>query len=145
VVSKPRITAEGKAQADSKAQHTRQYVSISRGLQRRHRVSRQGYETTDHERLWRKLYKRWQSVGRHGLVIQTQAAVDMSVSEMIAAFEGYLKQGMMGVKMKIGHEDPKIDIKRVDEVRKALGGDAWIAVDANQKRHYRNGQSGHHG
>jgi hypothetical protein len=39
VVSKPRITPEGKAQADSKAQHTRQYVSISRGLQHRHRVS----------------------------------------------------------------------------------------------------------
>jgi hypothetical protein len=39
VVSKPRITAEGKAQADSKAQHTRRYVSISRGLQRRHRAS----------------------------------------------------------------------------------------------------------
>jgi serine/threonine-protein kinase RsbW len=39
VVSKPRITPEGKAQADSKAQPTRQYVSISRGLQRRHRVS----------------------------------------------------------------------------------------------------------
>jgi hypothetical protein len=36
VVSQPRITPEGKAQADSKAQHTRQYVSISRGLQRRH-------------------------------------------------------------------------------------------------------------
>jgi NAD-binding of NADP-dependent 3-hydroxyisobutyrate dehydrogenase len=30
---------EGKAQADSKAQHTRQYVSISRSLQRRHRAS----------------------------------------------------------------------------------------------------------
>jgi hypothetical protein len=39
VVSQPRITPEGKAQTDSKAQHTRQYVSISRGLQRRHRVS----------------------------------------------------------------------------------------------------------
>jgi hypothetical protein len=39
VVSQPRITPEGKAQADSKAQHTRQYVSISRGLQRRHRGS----------------------------------------------------------------------------------------------------------
>jgi hypothetical protein len=39
VVSKPGITPEGKAQDDSKAQHTRQYVSISRGLQRRHRVS----------------------------------------------------------------------------------------------------------
>jgi len=39
VVSQLRITPEGKAQADSKAQHTRQYVSISRGLQRRHQVS----------------------------------------------------------------------------------------------------------
>ena len=39
VVSQPRITPEGKAQADSKAQHTRRYVSISRGLQRRHRAS----------------------------------------------------------------------------------------------------------
>jgi hypothetical protein len=28
VVSQPRITPGGKAQADSKAQHTRQYVSI---------------------------------------------------------------------------------------------------------------------
>lgn len=33
----------------------------------------------DHERLWRKLYKRLQSVGRHGLVIQAQAAVDLAL------------------------------------------------------------------
>jgi len=39
VVSQPRITPEGKAQTDSKAQQPRQYVSISRGLQRRHQVS----------------------------------------------------------------------------------------------------------
>jgi L-alanine-DL-glutamate epimerase-like enolase superfamily enzyme len=127
-------------------------------------------DALDHERLWQKLYKRLQSVGRHGLVTQAQAAVDlalwdikgkiaglpvykllggsresapvygsdggwlyMSVSEMLAAFEGYLKQEMMGVKMKIGHEDPRVDIKRVREVRKALGDDVWIAVDANQK------------
>ena len=57
----------------------------------------------------------------------------MTVSEMVAAFEGYLEQGMMGVKMKIGHEDYRDDIQRVREVRKALGDDAWIAVDANQK------------
>jgi len=127
-------------------------------------------DALDHERLWHKLYKRLQSVGRHGLVTQAQAAVDlalwdikgkiaglpvykllggrresapvygsdggwlyMSVSEMLAAFEGYLAQGMMGVKMKIGHENPKVDIRRVREVRKALGDDVWIAVDANQK------------
>ena len=39
VVSQPRITPEGKSQADSKAQQPRQCVSISRGLQRRHRGS----------------------------------------------------------------------------------------------------------
>lgn len=129
-----------------------------------------GEDALDHERLWNKLYRRLQTVGRRGLVTQAQAAVDlalwdikgkiaglpvykllggyresapvygsdggwlyMSVSEMVAAFEAYLAQGMMGVKMKIGHEDPKVDIRRVREVRKALGDDVWIAVDANQK------------
>jgi L-alanine-DL-glutamate epimerase-like enolase superfamily enzyme len=57
----------------------------------------------------------------------------MSVSEMVAAFEEYLAQGMFGVKMKIGHADYRTDIQRVREVRKALGDKAWIAVDANQK------------
>ena len=97
-----------------------------------------GEDALDHERLWRKLYKRLQSVGRLGLVIQAQARwispgrlkvkmancrftsfwrccresapvygsdggwLYMSVPEMVAAFEGYLEQGMMGVKMKIG-------------------------------------------
>jgi hypothetical protein len=44
VVSKPRITPAGKAQSDSKAQHTRQYVSISSGLQRRPRGVRRDNE-----------------------------------------------------------------------------------------------------
>lgn len=129
-----------------------------------------GEDGLDHERLWQKLYRRLQSVGRRGLVTQAQAAVDlalwdikgkiaglpvykllggcresapvygsdggwlyMGVPEMVTAFEEYLAQGMMGVKMKIGHENPKIDIARVREVRKALGDDVWIAVDANQK------------
>jgi hypothetical protein len=39
VVSQPRITPDGKAQTDSKAQQPLQYVSISRGLQHRHRAS----------------------------------------------------------------------------------------------------------
>jgi L-alanine-DL-glutamate epimerase-like enolase superfamily enzyme len=127
-------------------------------------------DALDHERLWHRIYKRLQSVGRRGLVIQAQSAVDlalwdikgkiaglpvykllggcresapvygsdggwlyMSVSEMVAACEGYLEQGMMGVKIKIGHDDPKVDIKRVSEVRKALGDAVWIAADANQK------------
>ena len=39
VVAQPRITPEGKAQADSTAQQPRQQVSVSRGRQRRHRTS----------------------------------------------------------------------------------------------------------
>jgi len=129
-----------------------------------------GEDALDNERIWNKLYRRLQTVGRRGLVTQAQSAVDMalwdikgkiaglpvykllggrresapcygsdggwlymSVAEMVKAFEDYLAQGMMGIKMKIGHEDPKIDINRVREVRKALGDDVWIAVDANQK------------
>ncbi len=129
-----------------------------------------GEDALDNERLWNKLYRRLQTVGRIGLVTQAQSAVDlalwdikgrvaglpvykllggrresapcygsdggwlyMSVQEMLAAFEGYLGQGMMGVKMKIGHEDYRDDIRRVREVRKSLGDEAWIAVDANQK------------
>ena len=39
MVSQPRLTPDGKAQADSNAQQPRQVVSISRGLQRCHRAS----------------------------------------------------------------------------------------------------------
>jgi L-alanine-DL-glutamate epimerase-like enolase superfamily enzyme len=129
-----------------------------------------GEDALDNERLWDKLYRRLQTVGRVGLVTQAMSAVDlalwdikgrvaglpvhkllggrresapcygsdggwlyMSVGEMLAAFEGYLGRGMMGVKMKIGHEDYREDVRRVREVRKALGDEAWIAVDANQK------------
>lgn len=132
-----------------------------------------GEDPLDNERLWTKLNKRLQSVGRAGVVNQAQAAIDlalwdikgktagmpvykllggsresvpvygsdggwlyMSVKEMIEAFEGYLNQGMMGVKMKLGHGNPKIDIKRVKEVRKAMGDHVWIAADANQKWDY---------
>ena len=39
----------------------------------------------------------------------------------------------VGIKVKIGHADYRTDIQRVREVRKALGDEVWIAVDANQK------------
>ena len=127
----------------------------------------------DHERLWRKVYRKLQSVGRAGLVTQAQAAVDlalwdikgkaaglpvwkllggmreqapvygsdggwlyMTVDEMMDQFDDYLRQGMYGVKMKVGHADPEIDIERVAEVRRRLGSGVWLAVDANQQWDY---------
>lgn len=132
-----------------------------------------GENSLDNERLWTKLNKRLQSVGRSGVVNQAQAAVDLalwdikgkaanlpvykllggtresapvygsdggwlylSVEEMLASFEEYLDQEMMGIKMKLGHADPRVDIDRVTKVRKALGDEVWIAVDANQKWDY---------
>ncbi len=132
-----------------------------------------GENALDNERLWTKLNKRMQSVGRSGVVNQAQAAVDlalwdikgkaanlpvykllggarqsapvygsdggwlyMSVEEMVEAFHAYLDQGMMGVKMKLGHDDPRVDIERVARVRQALGDHVWIATDANQKWDY---------
>ena len=128
-----------------------------------------GGDALNHERIWRQIGKKLQSVGRRGLVVQAQAAVDlalwdlkgkatglpvykllggmrddapvygsdggwlyMSVEEMLEAFRAYLDQGMMGVKMKVGHADPRIDIERVTTVRKALGDNVWLTVDANQ-------------
>ena len=46
VVSKPQIRFKGKAQADEKAQHTRQYVSILRRLATLPLSLRWGFETT---------------------------------------------------------------------------------------------------
>ncbi|MBU2644379.1 mandelate racemase/muconate lactonizing enzyme family protein [bacterium] len=132
-----------------------------------------GENALDNERLWTKLNRRLQTVGRAGAAMEAQAAVDMalwdikgkaanlplykllggtrecapvygsdggwlymSVKEMLAVFDEYMNQNMMGVKFKIGHADPKVDIARVRQVRKALGDDVWIAVDANQKWDY---------
>lgn len=60
----------------------------------------------------------------------------MSVEEMLDAFRAYLDDGMMGVKMKVGHDDVRVDIQRVTAVRKALGDDIWLTVDANQMWNY---------
>lgn len=129
-----------------------------------------GEHPLDHERLWNKLYWQMQSVGRHGLVIQAQSALDlalwdlkgkaaglplwkllggartstlaygsdggwisMSVDEMLAAAEDYLSQGLRGIKLKVGLDNPADDLARMRQMRKSLGDHVWIAVDANQK------------
>jgi len=129
-----------------------------------------GQDPLDHERLWKELYWKTQTIGRHGLITQAISAIDMalwdvkgkvsglplfkllggiresapvygsdggwlnmSVDEMLTCARKYLDQGMRGVKIKVGHDDPRIDVARVREIRQNLGDDVWIAVDANQK------------
>jgi L-talarate/galactarate dehydratase len=53
------------------------------------------------------------------------------IDAVIAASERSLARGMGGIKMKVGGE-PREDIARVRALRKALGDDVAIMVDANQ-------------
>ena len=44
----------------------------------------------------------------------------------------YKKIGFKGMKMKIGAIKPESDIERIKEIRKAIGDDIYLMVDANQ-------------
>ncbi len=60
----------------------------------------------------------------------------MSPEEIIEVSRAYLDQGMMGIKMRVGGQDPETDADRLTRVREALGEDMWFGVDANQRYDY---------
>lgn len=53
--------------------------------------------------------------------------------ELVEDMGRLLEEGWTHVKMKVGHDDIRIDIDRVHYVREHLGGDFTLMVDANQK------------
>ena len=57
--------------------------------------------------------------------------MDRLVEEAVEEAQGYVEEGFTAVKMKIGLGDPKLDIRRVAAVRKAIGDDTRLMVDAN--------------
>jgi L-alanine-DL-glutamate epimerase-like enolase superfamily enzyme len=61
----------------------------------------------------------------------TVGFLSAKLETVIAASERSLARGMGGIKLKVGGE-PREDAARVAAVRKALGGDVAIMVDANQ-------------
>src|SRR5262245_45499291 len=56
----------------------------------------------------------------------------LSPDEIVAAAQGYLKQGLLGINLQVGSPNPETDAERVTQVREALGEDVWLGVDANQ-------------
>ena len=56
----------------------------------------------------------------------------MSPAEILEASQPYLDQGMMGIKVKVGH-DPATDYGRLNRLRDTLGENVWLAVDANER------------
>ena len=53
------------------------------------------------------------------------------IPELVAEMEGYIKQGFQAVKMKVGGLPITQDVERVKAVRKALGPEIDIMIDAN--------------
>jgi L-talarate/galactarate dehydratase len=60
----------------------------------------------------------------------------MSPDEIVKEAHNYLDQGVMGIKMRIGHANPEDDARRLEHVFDGLGDDVWFAVDANQRYDY---------
>jgi L-alanine-DL-glutamate epimerase-like enolase superfamily enzyme len=53
------------------------------------------------------------------------------LDELLAQTEGFLARGLPGVKVKIGRPDPAEDEERVGAVRRLIGDDIDLMVDAN--------------
>ena len=58
---------------------------------------------------------------------------DKTAADLANEMEGYVSEGFRAVKMKVGGASLAVDVERVAAVRKALGPDIDILVDANNK------------
>jgi L-alanine-DL-glutamate epimerase-like enolase superfamily enzyme len=56
----------------------------------------------------------------------------MSEEEILKSSRPYIEQGM-GIKVKIGRPNPEDDAALLEALRRELGDDVWLAVDANQR------------
>jgi L-alanine-DL-glutamate epimerase-like enolase superfamily enzyme len=60
----------------------------------------------------------------------------MTTDEIVAAGAAAMQQGLKGIKVQIGGDNPAADAGRLETIRDALGEEAWFAVDANQRYDY---------
>lgn len=57
--------------------------------------------------------------------------MDRLIEEAVEEAQAYAQDGFTAIKMKIGLGSPKLDLARVEAVRKAIGDDIRLMVDAN--------------
>ena len=79
------------------------------------------------------LYKLWGAVTDRVPAYGSGGWSKYSVPELIGEAEKYAALGCRYYKMKIHHADPRENRKRVEAVRRALGGDVRMMVDVNQR------------
>jgi L-talarate/galactarate dehydratase len=56
-----------------------------------------------------------------------------SIEQVVANARASVRQGIGGIKIKVGHPDPRVDLERVERVRGELGDRFPLMVDANQQ------------
>jgi L-alanine-DL-glutamate epimerase-like enolase superfamily enzyme len=71
-------------------------------------------------------------LGGHSKVLKTDMTVGIGSPEsMVESAVNFARQGFTEIKIKLG-KDPRQDITRVSQIRKALGPDIKLRIDANQ-------------
>ncbi len=56
-----------------------------------------------------------------------------TVDELQAEAASFVDAGFRAIKVRVGHDNPAVDAKRVAAVRDAIGGEVKLLADANQK------------
>jgi L-alanine-DL-glutamate epimerase-like enolase superfamily enzyme len=79
------------------------------------------------------LYKLWGAVTDRVGAYGSGGWAKYSLGDLIGEAEKYAAQGCKYYKMKIHHDDPKENRKRVEAVKKALGSGVRMMVDVNQR------------
>jgi L-alanine-DL-glutamate epimerase-like enolase superfamily enzyme len=59
--------------------------------------------------------------------------LNFEIPRLVEEMSAMVEQGFTGVKMKVGHPDPREDVRRVSAVRSALGDEVDLMIDVNQR------------
>lgn len=59
--------------------------------------------------------------------------LNIPMDRLVAGNQRVIADGFKGVKIKVGHPDPEMDMKRIAAVREAIGSEARLMIDVNGK------------
>lgn len=129
-----------------------------------------GFDPNDHERVWYRMWRGMDWVGRGGIAVLAVAATDIALwdlkskasglplhkllggfrekvpvyntdggwlnhtlEQLVDETEKIVAAGFRGTKIKVGKDDPMEDAERIAAVRKVLGPNRTLMVDANER------------
>ena len=82
--------------------------------------------------LQQPVWKLWGTYRDKCAIYGSGGWISYTIDELIEEVTGYQKRGFKAVKIKVGSPDWKTDVERLRQVRRAVGDDINIMMDANQ-------------